>query len=116
VADALHEMLGQQAMDDNAPLLKAYESSDGAYNFVFRLIQSFYNPHAISWAAVRPFFHEHLETEDAMAAGHSIWSGDFFETHKKYNEFLDLLQDQRYFDMYRQQVIDRRSSTSSRVS
>lgn len=105
VADALHEMLDNKSLDDNAPLLKAYEPINGAYNFVFRLIESFYNPHAISWAAARPFFQEHQETADAMAAGHFILSGDFFENHKKYNEFLDLLQSPRYFEMYRQQVI-----------
>jgi len=107
VADALHEMLDGPSMDRNDPLLKAYESINGAYDFVFRLIESFYNPHAISWAAARTFFHEHREHEDAMAAGHFILSGDFFENHKKYHEFLDLLQNSRYFDMYRETVIYR---------
>ncbi len=90
-------------------LLEAYESINGAYDFVFRLIESFYNPHAISWAAARTFFTEHQEHEDAMAAGHYILSGDFFENHRKYHEFLDLLQNPRYFDIYREQVIARPS-------
>jgi hypothetical protein len=102
-------MLGAGTLDDNGPLLKAYESINGAYDFVYRLIQSFYDPHAISWAAARTFFHEHREHEDAMAAGHFILSGDFFENHRKYHEFLDLLQNPRYFDVYREQVINRPS-------
>jgi flavin-dependent dehydrogenase len=107
VADALHEMLASGNLDDNAPLLKAYEDINGAYDFVYRLISTFYNPQAISFAAARTFFDEHREHEDAMAAGHYILSGDFFENHKKYHEFLDILSVPRYFENYRHNVIYR---------
>jgi flavin-dependent dehydrogenase len=107
VADALHEMLGSGDLNDNGPLLKAYEYINGAYDFVYRLITSFYNPHAVSWAGARTFFDEHQEHQDAMAAGHYILSGDFFENHRKYHAFLDLLQDPRSFEVYRHKVINR---------
>jgi flavin-dependent dehydrogenase len=109
VADALHEMLGSGDMDDNRPLLEAYEYINGAYDFVYRLISTFFNPHAVTFASARTFFDEHQEHQDAMAAGHYILSGDFFENHKKYHAFLDLLANPRYFDMYRHQVINRPS-------
>lgn len=77
---------------------------------MYRLISTFYNPHAISFAAARTVFHEHREHEDAMVAGHFILSGDFFENHKKYHEFLDLLSNSRHFDNYRHNVIHRQAS------
>ena len=107
VANALDKMLASGNLDGNAPLLGAYEYINGAYDFVYRLISLFYNPHSISFADARPFFLEHREHEDAMAAGHYILSGDFFENHKKYHQFLDLLADPHYFDMYRHHVIER---------
>jgi hypothetical protein len=107
VADALHTMLSGGDLNDNSPLVRAYEYISGAYDFVYRLISLFYNPHSISFAAAGEFLREQKEHEDAMAAGHFILSGDFFENHKKYIEFLDLLANPRYFEMYRQWVIDR---------
>jgi flavin-dependent dehydrogenase len=107
VTDALHTMLTKGNLDDNSPLVRAYENINGAYDFVYRLIALFYNPHSISFAGAGPFLREQKEHEEAMAAGHFILSGDFFENHKKYIEFLELLANPRYFDMYRQWVINR---------
>ncbi len=107
VANALDEMLSRDSMDDNEPLKEAYSYIQGAYDFVYRLISLFYNPHSISFAGAGAFFHAHREHEDGMAAGHFILSGDFFENHKKYHAFLDVLANPRYFDMYRQVVLKR---------
>ena len=107
VADALHEMLSFKSLDQREPLDKAYDYIKGAYDFVYRLIGLFYNPHSVSFAEANVFFREHKEHEDGMAAGHFILSGDFFENHKKYHQFLDLLGDPRYFDMYRHSVLQR---------
>ena len=106
VANALDKML-KDGMKDHEPLKDAYTYIQGAYDFVYRLISTFYNPHTISFAGANSFFHEHREHEDGMAAGHYILSGDFFENHKKYHAFLDLLANPRYFDMYRNNVINR---------
>lgn len=106
VAGALDKMLGNH-LDQNQPLIEAYQQINGAYNLVFRLIGLFYNPHSISFAEAASFFQEHREHEDAMAAGHFILCGDFFQNNQKYHNFLDLLADPRYFEMYRKSVIQR---------
>jgi flavin-dependent dehydrogenase len=108
VAQALHQMLGDH-LDNNQPLLDAYKQINGAYDLVFKLISLFYNPHSISFADAASFFKEHKEHEDAMAAGHFILSGDFFKNNEKYNEFLALLADPRYFKFYKKTVIDRKN-------
>lgn len=105
VADALHQML--PSLDDDAPMVEARAKIDGAYSFVFRLIESFYHPRAISWAGARTFVAEHREHEAAMDAGRSILAGDFFENHAKYHAFLDLLQDPHYYDLYRESITER---------
>ncbi|NUM45598.1 MAG: FAD-dependent oxidoreductase [Anaerolineales bacterium] len=110
VADALHEMLSSGDLNNNQPLLKAYEYINGAYNFVYRLITLFYNPHTISFAEAATFFNEYSDHQHAMAAGHFILSGDFFENHKKYHEFLDVLEAPRNFQRYKNVVMDRKKS------
>lgn len=107
VANALIEMISKENLDDKGPLSAAYEQINGAYGFVYRLISLFYNPHSVSFADALPFFGEYKEHEDAMAAGHFILSGDFFENHRKYHDFLDLLANPRYFQMLRSTVIRR---------
>jgi len=106
VAHALHKMLADD-LDNNQPLMDAYKQINGAYDLVFRLISLFYNPHAISFADAASFFNEHIEHRDAMAAGHFILSGDFFENNQKYRDFLELLANPRYFNMYKKTVIKR---------
>jgi hypothetical protein len=101
-------MLIADNLDNMQPIEEAYSQINGAYDLVYRLIKLFYNPHAVSWAeAGSAFPAEHKGHEDAMAAGHYILAGDFFENHKKYQEFLDLLEDPRLFDGYRNLVINR---------
>ncbi len=107
VANALNEIFTKGDMKDMSPLKNAYTYIQGAYDFVYRLISLFYNPHSVSFAGAGSFFREHKEHEDGMAAGHFILSGDFFENHKKYHEFLDVLGNPRHFEMYRTQVINR---------
>ncbi|GAB4580621.1 MAG: NAD(P)/FAD-dependent oxidoreductase [Anaerolineales bacterium] len=110
VADALHEMLASGNLDNNQPLLNAYEYINGAYNFVYRLISLFYNPHSISFAEAATFFDEYHDHKHAMAAGHFILSGDFFENHKKYHEFLDVLESPKNFQRYKTVVMDKKKS------
>jgi flavin-dependent dehydrogenase len=108
VSAALDGMLIADNLDNMQPIEEAYSQINGAYDLVYRLIKLFYNPHAVSWAeAGSAFPAEHKGHEDAMAAGHYILAGDFFENHKKYQEFLDLLEDPRLFDGYRNLVINR---------
>jgi flavin-dependent dehydrogenase len=110
VADALHEMLTSGDLNNNQPLLEAYGYINGAYDFVYRLINLFYNPHSISFAEAATFFQEYQDHQHAMAAGHFILSGDFFENHKKYHEFLDVLESPRNFKRYKKTVMDTKKS------
>jgi hypothetical protein len=87
----------------------AYERVTGAYGFVHRMIRLFYNPHAITWAEVGAEGDVHLRHESAMAAGHYMLSGDFFENYQKYHRFFELLEDPRGFERYKKLVIDRPS-------
>lgn len=107
VADVLDRMLAAGEMDDESRLAETYAYINGAYDFVYRLIALYYDPHSISFADAGPALREHAEHEDAMAAGHFILAGDFFEKHKEYTEFLDLLATPRHFEKYREMVIRR---------
>lgn len=108
VADALHTMFATEGPADHKPIVDVYEQIDGAYDLVYRLISLFYDPHAISFAeAGMAFMSEHKEHEDAMAAGHYILAGDFFENHQQYRNFLDTLADPIKFEGYRNMVLKR---------
>jgi hypothetical protein len=110
VSAAVKKQLGGTvagAGTDNAPLVQAYEMVTGAYNFVHRMIRLFYNPHAITWAAVGSEHQIHKRHESAMAAGHFMLSGDFFENHSRYHKFFELLENPRSFKRYSRMVLDR---------
>jgi hypothetical protein len=49
----------------------------------------------------------HRRHESAMAAGHYMLSGDFFENYAKYDGFFSILEDSETFRRYKRQVIDR---------
>jgi len=107
VAQALDEMFRSDNPTDNAPLVSAYQLISGAYDVVYKLISLYYNPHAVSFAEAGMAFQHHKEHEDALAAGHFIIAGDFFENHAKYQEFFDTLADPTNFERYRHLVINR---------
>ena len=109
VSDALEKMFETDDFSSAEHLDGAYELINGAYNFVHRMIKLFYNPHALTWAqapmegdADSPA-HEH---GDAMAAGHYMLAGDFFEKYDEYNALFDLLENPRRFSHYKTLVID----------
>jgi flavin-dependent dehydrogenase len=93
--------------EDGAAMAHAYELVNGAYGLVHRMIRLFYNPHAVSWAEVDSGKQLHKAHESAMAAGHFVLAGDFFESHDRYNRFFSLLEDPETFEIYRSYVIDR---------
>jgi hypothetical protein len=88
-------------------MVEAYRKVSGAYNFVHRMIRLFYNPHAITWAEVGVDHQVHKRHESAMAAGHYMLAGDFFENHERYNKFFDALEDPRGFEHYKKLILDR---------
>jgi flavin-dependent dehydrogenase len=112
VVNALEQMLSSNQMDTKELLEEAYEQINGAYDFVYRLISLFYKPHTLSWAEAGSTFQsafqvDHKRHEVALAAGHYILSGDFFENHKEYHKFLDMMENPRLFEGYKNMVIDR---------
>jgi flavin-dependent dehydrogenase len=106
VSDAVHGLL---VGDAEAPrrMADAYEKVTGAYNFVHRMIKLFYNPHAVTWAQVGEEGEVHRAHQSAMAAGHFMLSGGFFEDHERFNRFFTLLEDPKQFHRYATTVIER---------
>jgi hypothetical protein len=77
------------------------------------MIRLFDDPHAVSWAQVGSEKEIHKAHESAMAAGHFMLAGDFFENHERYVKFFRLLGDPRVFKYYKELVIDRAVVDSS---
>jgi flavin-dependent dehydrogenase len=88
-------------------MARAYTKVTGAYNFVHRMIRLFYNPHAVTWAQVGEEGEVHRAHQSAMAAGHFMLSGGFFEDHERFNRFFTLLEDPKQFHRYAKMVIER---------
>lgn len=109
VSNAVHEHLEKGPAAGDEALEAAYRTVVGAYDFVHRMIRLFYNPHATTWAEVGAEREIHRAHESAMAAGHQILSGDFFEAHERYSEFFKLLEDPGSFARYKKLVLDRAS-------
>jgi hypothetical protein len=114
VAEGIHEKLtkaGPEGVDTLAP---AYAKINGAYGIVHKLIRLYYNPHAVSFAeAGTAIGLDHVNHENAMAAGHFLLAGDFFERHEEYGKFMDLLESPTHFGRYRRTVINRKEFQSA---
>ena len=107
VTDALHEKFERNEPGVNEQMVEAYRMVTGAYNFVHRMIRLFYNPHAVTWAEVGKDYAVHKAAESAMAAGHFMLSGDFFERHERYDAVFQLLEDPKMFRRYAKYVLQR---------
>jgi flavin-dependent dehydrogenase len=113
VSAALHTQLTNRLEGENQAMVKAYEMVTGAYNFVHRMIRLFYNPHALTWAEAGADGQAHKRAETAMAAGHYMLAGDFFENHQKYNKMFEVLENPTQFRSYQKVVIARPSFQTS---
>jgi flavin-dependent dehydrogenase len=107
VSDALHVKLSEGIDGVNKEMEAVYKKVTGAYNFVHRMIRLFYKPHAVTWAQVGAEKAVHKAHESAMAAGHFMLSGDFFERHERYDKVFQLLEDPNMFRRYAKYVIER---------
>ncbi|TML02271.1 MAG: hypothetical protein E6G40_00690, partial [Actinobacteria bacterium] len=105
VTDALRARLAGDPGADEM-MAGAYAKVTGAYNFVHRMIKLFYNPHAVTWAEGGEG-EVHRAHQSAMAAGHFMLSGGFFEEHERFNKLFDLMEDPRSFHRYARMVIER---------
>jgi flavin-dependent dehydrogenase len=111
VSDVVSAMLTDGATVAKS-LDETYVMIDGAYNFVHRMINLFYNPHALNWAMATPIDASRDDAyarlhADAMAAGHYMLAGDFFEKQEKYNAIFKVLENPKDFAHYKSLVIDR---------
>jgi hypothetical protein len=106
VSDAVHARLATN--DGAAAMARAYGMIDGAYALVDKAIRMFYNPVAINFAQMGSAAELiHRYHENAMAVGHFLLAGDFFEHHERYYRFLDLIGDPQMLSYYRSAVIER---------
>ncbi len=111
VAKAIHQQLSGETASGQEAMTLAYQQITGAYNFVHRMIKLFYNPHSLTWAQAGADGRSHKDHENAMAAGHYMLSGDFFENYKKFEGFFQILEDPNQFRRYKKLVIDREDLT-----
>jgi len=107
VAEPIRQQLASPTIAESPAMVTAYEDITGAYNFVHRMIRMFYNPHAITWAEAGADGQLHKRAESAMAAGHFMLSGDFFENYEKYDGFFQILENPKSFKNYKALVLDR---------
>jgi flavin-dependent dehydrogenase len=106
VSNAINHQFKNNLQGENPEMVKAYEQVTGAYGFVHRMIKLFYNPHALTWAEVGEDGEVHRRHESAMAVGHFMLSGDFFENHERYNSFFEMLEEPKKFERYKKIVLD----------
>lgn len=107
VSNAVDRQLKGEVASPNPLLTDTYNKITGAYNFVHRMILLFYNPHALTWAEAGADGSSHKDHESALAAGHYMLSGDFFENYGKYDDFFKTLENPDNFRRYKKYVIDR---------
>jgi flavin-dependent dehydrogenase len=107
VTDALHEKLSNNHAGVNDQMVAAYKTVTGAYSFVHRMIRLFYSPHSVTWAQVGATHAAHVAAESAMAAGHFMLSGDFFENNERYDKVFQLLESPHMFEHYVNLVLKR---------
>ncbi len=92
------------------PLDEVYTHINGAYKMVYKLIQFFYSTNVINFAQMEAasdiVYQQH---EDAMATGHFLLAGDFFDRYKYYSKVIDVLQKPHLYDRYKQLVVERPS-------
>jgi flavin-dependent dehydrogenase len=114
VSEAIHQKLTAGEERGREAFAAAYGKINGAYGLVHRLIRLFYNPHAVSFAEAGLLGHsEHVKHENAMAAGHFLLAGDFFDRHEQYHEFMDLLEQPSLFNNFKHNVISREQFQAS---
>ncbi len=107
LANAVDKKLKSGNLKDNTPLEEAYSTIKGAYDLVGKFIYFFYNPDAFSLAEVGDKeLNNHLQHDTAFSLVHYLLAGDFFENHRKYDAFIELLTDPKQYEKYKHLVID----------
>ncbi|MFZ0547857.1 MAG: NAD(P)/FAD-dependent oxidoreductase [Candidatus Promineifilaceae bacterium] len=108
VSEAVHQKLSDGAGAGSNSLEEAYGHINGAYKMVYKLIQFFYSTNVINFAQMESMsglvYEQHKE---AMATGHFLLAGDFFDRYDRYSEVIDSLKRPNLFEAYKKMVLDR---------
>jgi len=91
VAKALTKKLNQ---NDCSALKDAYQTIDGAYAFIEKMITTYYNPQAIKFADAQHAL-EYSNQKDIFKLMHLLLAGDFFVNQEKYNKTLKVLNSRK---------------------
>ena len=108
VSSALDKVLSGSPAEGREALDQAYAKIAGAYKLIFKLIMFFYSADTLNFAqmesAASLIVNEH---RDAMAVGHYLLAGDFFERYDDYAKVIDLFQNPRLYAAYKRMVLNR---------
>jgi flavin-dependent dehydrogenase len=109
VSAAIHRKLDMPAGEGSmAPLEAAYAKINGAYQMVFKLITFFYTPNVINFAQMESATDlVHEQHRDAMATGHFLLAGDFFDRYDTYGQVVDSLRKPNVYEVYKKTVLQR---------
>jgi flavin-dependent dehydrogenase len=105
VSEGIHQRLNSGTMDG---LTDAYGHINGAYKMVHKLISFFYSAGVINFAQMESasdlLYQQH---KDAMATGHFLLAGDFFDRYDHYGDIIDTLRKPHLYDLYKSSVLQR---------
>jgi flavin-dependent dehydrogenase len=108
VSNAVHQRFEAGAEAGQAELKLAYDKIAGAYRLILKLITFFYDAGAINFAQMESAVEAiHQEHEHAMAVGHYLLAGDFFERYEHYGSVIDALRKPHLYEYYKEDVLGR---------
>lgn len=108
VSKALDTVLKSNGEEGKAAMDEVYRKIMGAYKLIFKLIMFFYKADALNFAQMESASSLIVEEHrDAMAVGHYLLAGDFFERYDDYGRIIDLFQNERLYESYKRMVLNR---------
>ena len=116
VSNAVDVRLREGAEASERAFKESYEKVTGAYDLIDKLIRLFYTPEVVNFAQLATAdkaFEDFDHYRNAMGVYHFLISGDYFERPDYYDEFIELLRDDKTFHRYRKTIIDRPTLNST---
>jgi flavin-dependent dehydrogenase len=110
VSNAVDARLREGAEAAERVFKESYEKVTGAYDLIDKLIRLFYTPEVVNFAQLATAdkaFEDFDHYRNAMGVYHFLISGDYFERPDYYDEFIELLREDKTFNRYRKTIIDR---------
>ncbi len=92
----------KQNLSAEETLKNVFVKIEGAYKLVEKLIRNFYNPDAIALSNLNHLSNQSYEKfETAYTIYHYLLAGDFFNNHEKYAKAIDLLNNSKKLEQYK---------------